>query len=317
MIITDKTERLQELGLSAGLFDYYREPHRFYHTLEHLDDIYQQLQNNNLGDNDALLLATVFHDIIYDPRSATNEEDSAKYFNEVFHGDQVLKDTVTEIIIDTKTHQPKSELSRIFSEADLNILRQPFSKLMVYERQIFKEFQFVDYSIYRQKRVEVLEELRLQVNNPALDTLIDYVKAFRPSVAVYPGSFNPFHKGHYNILQKAERIFDKVIIARGVNPGKDAVTRDLPEALKYRQMASYEGLLTDFIDTLDYDVTVIRGLRNGSDLQYELNQYRYLQELSDNKISVTAIFCDMEFEHISSTGIRQLEKYGKAGEYLL
>jgi pantetheine-phosphate adenylyltransferase len=134
---------------------------------------------------------------------------------------------------------------------------------------------------------------------------------------VYPGSFNPFHKGHYNILQKAERIFDKVIIARGVNPGKDKTTYELPEVLRYRQIETYEGLLTEFINDLGYDVTTIRGLRNGSDLQYELNQYRYLQELGGKNISVTAIFCDMEFEHISSTGIRQLEKYGKAGEYLM
>lgn len=108
-----------------------------------------------------------------------------------------------------------------------------------------------------------------------------------------------------------------MIIARGVNPGKDKATYELPEILRYRQTETYEGLLTEFVDGLGYDVTIIRGLRNGSDLQYELNQYRYLQELGGKNISVTAIFCDMEFEHISSTGIRQLEKYGKAGEYLL
>ncbi len=117
--------------------------------------------------------------------------------------------------------------------------------------------------------------------------------------------------------EKAEQIFDKVIIARGVNQGKEAATYPLPEMLNFRQSALYEGLLTDFIRDLGYQATIIRGLRNGSDLQYELNQYRYLQELSDKNISVIAIFCDMEFEHISSTGVRQLEKYGKAGEYLI
>jgi len=317
MKITQQKYRLVQLGLDADILNHYREPHRFYHTLEHLDDLCTQLELKGFADNDALLLATVFHDVIYDPRSATNEEDSAKYFNEVFNGDQCLKDEVTQIILDTKTHQPKTELSKVFCDADLNILTQPFDKLLQYEHQIFKEFQFVDHAIYREKRVEVLRSLQQSVSNPALEYLIDYVRTRQPRIAVYPGSFNPFHKGHFNILQKAEQVFDKVIIARGVNPGKDAASYALPDILKYRQMATYEGLLTDFTASLGYAVTIIRGLRNGSDLQYELNQYRYMQELGNKNISVIAIFCDMEFEHISSTGIRQLEKYGKAGEYLV
>ena len=317
MKITDKTDRLLSLGFGKDILKHYQEPHRFYHTLEHLDDICDQLERKGFGDNDILLLATVFHDIIYEPRSATNEEDSAAYFNEVFTGDQAIKDEVTRIILDTKSHQPKTELSRVFCDVDLNILHQSFDRLLVYEQQIFKEFQFVDHAIYRQKRVEVLQSLQTMVSNPALSYLIDYVNNRQPRIAVYPGSFNPFHKGHYNILEKAEQIFDKVIIARGVNPGKEKATYELPDVLKYRQIATYEGLLTDFTDSLGYDITIIRGLRNGSDLQYELNQYRYMQELSGKNISVTAIFCDMEFEHISSTGIRQLEKYGRAGDYLI
>ena len=317
MKITDKKDCLLKLGLDKDILNHYLEPHRFYHTIEHLDDVWTQLETKGFGESDALLLATVFHDIIYDPRSATNEEDSARYFNEVFAGNQALKEEVRGIILDTKTHQPKGELSNIFSEADLNILNQSFDKLLKYEQQIFKEFQFVDYSVYREKRVEVLKTLQQNVNNPALEYLIDYVTFRKPRIAVYPGSFDPFHKGHYNILQKAEQLFDKVIIARGVNPGKEKASRDLPEVLKYRQTATYDGLLTDLTDSLGYDITLIRGLRNGSDLQYELNQYRYLQQLSDKNISLIAIFCDMEFEHISSTGIRQLEKYGKASDYLV
>ena len=317
MKITGQINRLLSLGFDESILNNYRESHRFYHTVEHLDDIYTQLHDRGESDNDILLLATIFHDIIYDPLSATNEEDSAKYFSDIFKGDAAIKDAVSQIILDTKTHQPTTELSRIFCDADLNILRQAFDKLLVYEHQIFKEFQFVDFVIYKQKRIEVLNSLKKMVDNPALDSLIAYVNNYQPKIAVYPGSFNPFHKGHYNILQKAEQIFDKVIIARGVNPGKDKSTYSLPDALKFRQTTTYEGLLTDYIDCLNYEVTVIRGLRNGSDLQYELNQYRYLQELSDKKIQVIAVFCDMEFEHISSTGIRQLANYGKADDYLI
>lgn len=129
-------------------------------------------------------------------------------------------------------------------------------------------------------------------------------------VAVYAGSFNPFHKGHYNILEKAEKIFDKVIIVRAYNPLKQNEMIPLPSHLNTRPVMEFDGLLTDLIKTLPFDnVTLIRGLRNSVDLQHELNQYRYFQDLMP-EIQVVSIFCDKEFEHISSSGIRALKHFG-------
>jgi pantetheine-phosphate adenylyltransferase len=309
--------KLNGLGVPDEVIERYQESHRFYHTLDHLQDIYQQLEERGLADHQALLLATAYHDIIYNPQSASNEEDSAQYFMQHYEGDAQLKQEVYDIILDTKTHQPRSELSAVFCDLDLNILRQPLHKLLVYEDQIFKEFQFADFSLYRVKRVEALQQLQAKVSNADLSALITYVQHRQPQIAVYPGSFNPFHKGHYNILQKAEAIFDKVIIAKGSNPGKEESVFEVPAILSIRQIGSYTGLLTDYVNGLNYPVTIIRGLRNSTDLQYELNQYRYLQDLSSLHLKIVSIFCDREFEHISSTGIRQLQNYGMAGAYLL
>lgn len=130
-------------------------------------------------------------------------------------------------------------------------------------------------------------------------------------VGIYAGSFNPFHLGHMNILFKAEQIFDRVIIARGINAEKANASEPLPDILGNRQVMYYDGLLTDFIKSLPFDnITVVRGLRNTTDLQYELNQYRYFQDLMP-EIQVISIFCDREFEHISSSGIRALSTFGK------
>lgn len=309
--------KLSGLGVPDEVIKRYQEPHRFYHTLDHLQDIYQQLEDRALGDQKALLLATAYHDVIYNPQSATNEEDSAEYFMRYYDGDDQLKQDVYNIILDTKTHQPRSDLSSVFCELDLNILRQPLHKLLIYEDQIFKEFQFADFALYRVKRVEVLQQLQTKVANANLSALITYVQHRQPQIAVYPGSFNPFHKGHYNILQKAEAIFDKVIVAKGSNPGKEESAFEVPAILSNRQVGSYTGLLTGYVNSLSYPVTIIRGLRNSTDLQYELNQYRYLQDLSSQHLKIVSIFCDREFEHISSTGIRQLQNYGMAGAYLL
>lgn len=139
------------------------------------------------------------------------------------------------------------------------------------------------------------------------------------TIGVYPGSFNPFHQGHLNILFKAEKIFDKVIVARGINTEKAPSFYEIPKMVKARaECIEYKGLLTDCIeaiikkeqeDVLDAKVTIIRGLRNSVDLQYEMNQYRYFQDLMPN-VQMVSIFCDKEFEHISSSGIRTLQPFG-------
>lgn len=143
-------------------------------------------------------------------------------------------------------------------------------------------------------------------------------------LAIYPGSFNPFHRGHYNILVKAATIFDRVIIAKGVNPEKESNKTEIPLIISNNfSVIQYDGLLTNCIEKVKYDlnetnITVIRGLRNSVDLQHEMNQYRFLQDLMPD-IQLISIFCDKEYEHISSSAIRMLQKYGddKVKNYLL
>lgn len=307
--------RLKQLGFPAEVLANYNESHRFYHTISHLTDVLDYLKEREHTD-DELFLAAVYHDAIYDPKASDNEERSAQLFldhskNSSLTSEQ--KQNIQQYILDTKDHEASSERSQILIDADLNILSQPFSKLIEYEHKIFREFQFVDYKTYLPKRIEVLSRLN---NNGKLDTLIEYVTNRKPLIGVFCGSFNPFHKGHYNVLQKAERIFDKVIVAFGRNPEKKDRSWPVPKIIQYHQMEEYHGLLTDFVGELGYDVVVIRGLRNSTDFQYEQNQYRYIQELMPG-IKIINIFCDKEFEHISSSGIRTLEKYNKHQSYLL
>ncbi|MFL5753468.1 MAG: adenylyltransferase/cytidyltransferase family protein [Bacteroidia bacterium] len=309
-------QRLEELGISPGVLDRYGEHHRFYHTLQHVTFLLNKLEEKKLLEDKVYFLTAVFHDAVYDPRSTSNEEDSRDYFlheakNALITGEE--KKEISQLILDTKAHQASSERSQLFIELDLGIFDEPLDKLIEYEQQIFKEFQFVDYKTYKEKRIEILRKFN---TNGRLDLLIEYVKFRQPSIALFAGSFNPFHKGHYNVLEKAERIFEKVIIAFGKNPEKNARNWPVPKTIGNRQITEYEGLLTDFIDSLGYDVVVVRGLRNSTDFQYEQNQYRYIQELKPD-IKIVNVFCDKEFEHISSSGIRTLEKYNKHESYLL
>lgn len=309
------SKRLTDLKFPMEVLERYNEAHRFYHTTEHLLQVLESLQKKG-SVSDELFLAAVYHDAIYDPRANDNEERSAELFIEHAKKSGLSKDQqqkIKQYILDTKTHKSSDPVSRQLLSADLEILDQPLDKLIDYEKKIFKEFQFADFKLYKPKRLEVLKSLN---TNGKLDLLIAFVQQHNPSIAVFAGSFNPFHKGHYNVLKKAENIFDKVIIAFGKNPDKNDRTWPIPKQIHYHQQEEYTGLLTDFVDSLGYDVVVVRGLRNSTDFQYEQNQYRYIQELKPD-IKIVNIFCDKEFEHISSSGIRTLEKYGKHNNYLL
>ena len=149
------------------------------------------------------------------------------------------------------------------------------------------------------------------------------------TVGVFPGSFTPFTIGHKNIFDKAEKIFGEgnVIIAFGVNPDKtnaldvnniESKCDALSDKLNGVRVDYYTGFLHDYIDMLEktgYNPVIIRGLRNGDDLDYEINQLRFI---SDFKPGINTIFiaCDKEYEHISSSAIKTLEKFNKHTEYL-
>lgn len=316
MTVSEIKNRLQQLQFNPDVIKAYDEQHRFYHTTEHIQDVLINLNNAGMLKHDELFLTAIFHDIIYHPKSRSNEEDSAEFFMQQAKTTSLSaeqKEHIKQLILDTKTHKATVKFSEEFIAADLAIFNASFDKLLNYEKQIFKEFQSVDFLEYKPKRIEILKKYNQQGK---LDHLIDYVTSVQPHIGVFAGSFNPFHKGHYNVLQKGEKLFDKVIIAFGKNPDKSERSWDIPKTIINRQLAEYNGLLTDFIDSLGYDVTVLRGLRNSTDFQYEQNQYRYIQELKPD-IKIVNIFCDKEFEHISSSGIRTLEKFNKHQGYLL
>jgi pantetheine-phosphate adenylyltransferase len=197
-----------------------------------------------------------------------------------------------------------------FNDSDFLAGEHKAAELVKHEKEQFRKFESFPYPQYLKERRSYLEKHSKDKFS------IQWLENFTPSIAVFAGSFNPFHRGHFNVLQKAEKIFDKVIIAFGNNPEKQSTPYKVPRTIGNRQIAEYDGLLTDFISSLGHEAVVIRGLRNSTDFQYEQNQYRYIQELMP-EIMIVNIFCDKEFEHISSSGIRTLERYGRHGNYLL
>ena len=131
---------------------------------------------------------------------------------------------------------------------------------------------------------------------------------------IFCGSFNPFHKGHYDILQQAEKVFDKVIIAQGQNEDKrtsEFSLNDVP-VLKDREKVTYTGSLFSFLDEQKKrlgNVTLVRGLRNYHDLHDESSLFNFGKDLTD--VPFVYFISKSENLHISSGSIRKLTALGK------
>ena len=286
----------------------------------------------------------MMHDVIYNPRSADNEDASREFFDRHVKPGCPFKEVVGEGIEYTKYQglkKPKSEIIRTFLLMDLKgLFTGDMKRLLVDEKKIFREYQWVDYAIYRDTRPGLLVHtaenycwlLPKREQAASLERVrafADYLRARRPNVGVYAGSYNPFHIGHMNILHQAEKIFDKVIIAVGMNPEKadqqswQAVAQERTEAitkqLPFHQVEAFRGFLADYLErkAKDQDVTLIRGIRDGFDLRQEVIQLRYVQELYPD-LKVVYIPCKKEFEHISSSWLRLLESIepGSSAPYL-
>jgi len=133
---------------------------------------------------------------------------------------------------------------------------------------------------------------------------------------VYPGTFDPPHLGHLDIVKRSCALFDKVVVAIAKSPRKHLLF-DLEERLDmFRVMVEdlgpkvevkgFEGLLVDFMQKEGIKV-IVRGVRLFTDFEYELQI-----ALNNNKLAgVETIFMmpSQEYIHISSTIVRDIASY--------
>jgi pantetheine-phosphate adenylyltransferase len=322
------------------ILDQWNKPFRTYHNLDHLAKVLSRVEQHKMthlnmdeGEYDAYVLAAFFHDAIYFPWASDNEEKSAALFinmcNTVSYGIGKLPEVVHKVyamIMDTKDHtkKPSSEWSRNFLEFDIHTLVfGNLSEMIDDEKKIFREFGFVDFGVYKQKRIEILEKFERSFQCKSLRQYIDWCKNVnQPKIAVYPGTFMPFHNGHKDILEKAERIFDKVIILMGFNPDKGTESRPQPYMDKIKkhfpnnQVEHFSGMLHEYINSLPYPVTLVKGLRSEYDFKLEKVQHRFMEDYKKD-LQIVYILGDRKNEIVSSGAIKSLRHLGAdTSEYI-
>lgn len=132
-------------------------------------------------------------------------------------------------------------------------------------------------------------------------------------IAVFPGSFDPITIGHVDVVKRALPLFDQVVVAVGVNTTKKYLFT-LEQRLEWlnQVFSAYPGVRVDYFEKLTAHYCqrigaryLLRGLRNGSDFDYE-KTISQLNHIVGGGIETVFLIAQPELSHISSTIVREI-----------
>ena len=138
-----------------------------------------------------------------------------------------------------------------------------------------------------------------------------------PTLAVYPGAFDPLTNGHVDIITRGARLFDRIVVAILINAEKSPlftmderveiarqVFRDLPNV----EVDTFDGLLVDYVERRKAQV-IVRGLRAVSDFEFEFQMALMNQRLND-KIETIFMMPAEQYTYTSSRLIKEVFRLG-------
>ena len=141
-------------------------------------------------------------------------------------------------------------------------------------------------------------------------------------VVIYPGTFDPITNGHIDVIQKALKLFDKIVVAvsdgnnkdylfdaeERINITKNALFLDLKLDKKRIDVISFQSLTTDLCKKYRSNI-ILRGLRAVSDFEYEF-QLAGMNRKLNNNIETIFLMSDVENQIISSKFVKEISKLG-------
>lgn len=136
-------------------------------------------------------------------------------------------------------------------------------------------------------------------------------------VAVFPGTFEPFTTGHLSIVKRGLELFDRIVVAVGVNDGKhsgssaemrvDAIKKIFADEPRVKAVA-YTGLTVEVAEA-EGARFLLRGVRSVADYEYERSLADINRNISD--IETVILYALPELAVVSSSMVRELERYGR------
>ena len=135
--------------------------------------------------------------------------------------------------------------------------------------------------------------------------------------AIYPGSFDPVTLGHYDIIERSSKIFDKLIVGVLNNSAKSPLfsveervnmLKDVTSHFPNVEVQSFAGLLIDFVRSNDANV-IVRGLRAIPDFEYEL-QLAQMNRVIAPEIDTLFLTTNLKYAYLSSSMAKEVAMYG-------
>ena len=136
------------------------------------------------------------------------------------------------------------------------------------------------------------------------------------STAVFPGSFDPVTKGHMDLIYRASKMFDALVLGVLINSSKQPlltleervkllgeVTNKMPNV----RVEAFEGLLVDFVNKCDADA-IVRGLRCAGDFEYELPLAQANYKLN-GRADTIFLATSPQYSYVSSSAVKELMRY--------
>jgi len=275
------------------IIDCYSQSHRYWHTPQHLlemmEGVKELYKDKKVTQREyfSLMLAAVFHDIVYDPKRNDNEEKSAEYMMSRYDGyanPELEKDVLKarDIILDTKTQDSQDGLSRKFNKLDTAILDSQFIEMLDWENKIYKEYKWIGWKQYKKKRIQfLLSSIKGHSHNVLnIKNLIDYIQKKVPKTGIcyYEiDKLSPIEEFNEK-NRKIEKLFDDIIILLVYKISNDREENRMK--IKEYATCSYndelyaldENSVCGFISKRDGEITVVKELKYMNDYNKDIEK---------------------------------------------
>ena len=142
--------------------------------------------------------------------------------------------------------------------------------------------------------------------------------------AIYPGSFDPFTNGHLNIINRAMKVFDKIIVSVAHNVSKKTIftidervelIRQIFKDNPQIEVDSFHGLLVEYAKLKKTSI-LLRGMRSVSDFEYEM-QMAISNKTLNPDLETVFMVTDSKYTHISSSLIKEIVTLGGSAKHLV